>query len=152
MIDWNDKNAKITENFTVHEATWLPSWGVYHNPTDQEKQNIIDIAQKMEQVREYLGNKSINVNCWIRPNNVNCDSPRYWGKNYNKAIGGADLSAHILGKAVDFTVSSISCDEVRYLLQDQLEKLNLRMEKKPGSMWIHLGNDWEPKKTRYFIP
>lgn len=152
MIDWNDKTAKITLNFTVHEATYLPSWGVHHIPNEEEKKNIIEMAQKMEQVREYLGDKSINVNCWIRPNMVNCENPRYWGKNYNKAIGGADLSAHLTGKAVDFTVSSISCDEVRYLLQDQLEKLNLRMEKKPASMWIHLGNDWEPRKQRYFIP
>lgn len=151
-IDWNDKKAKISPNFTVHEALWLPSWGVYHTPNDQEKENILKMAAKMEQVREFLGDKSININCWIRPLSVNCDNKRYWGKNYNRMVGGAEASAHINGNAVDFTVSSITCDEVRHLLQDQLELLNLRMEKKPGSLWVHVGNDWEPRKTRYFIP
>lgn len=151
-INWSDPNSPISVNFTVREALWLPSWGVYHTPSDAEKQNIFDMANKMEQVRSALGDHPINVNCWIRPTCVQCDSAKFQGRNYNAAVGGAPLSAHIAGKAVDFTVSTVTCDDARYMLTSDLETINLRMEKKPGSGWIHLGNDWAPGKTRYFIP
>lgn len=149
-INWDDPTALVTPNFTVKETCWLPSWGVLHKPNDVEKQNILDMAQKMEKVREYLGNNSININCWIRPTSVNCDNKQYAGKNYNLFIGGAPGSAHLSGKACDFTVSKITVDEVKSLLKDKLEEFDLRMEKNSKG-WVHLGNDYLPGRTRYFL-
>lgn len=107
----------------------------------------------MEKVREYLGDNDINITSWIRPLIVSCDNPRYNGQNYNRLVGGAENSAHIGGLACDFTVSRITCDDVRHLLQDQLELLQLRMEKKPGSNWVHLDSRQPPPgQPRYFRP
>jgi Peptidase M15 len=153
-LDWSNPESPISAHFTVHDALFLPSWGVYHIPSDQEKANILDLASRLEMVREYLEGNPINVNCWIRPTSVNCDNPRFNGKSYNQAIGGAQNSAHISGMACDFTISRMTCDDVRHLLEDQLEAFGLRMEKKPGSNWVHLDSRQPsyPNGNRYFIP
>lgn len=153
-LDWSNPESQISAHFTVHDATYLPSWGVYHTPSDQEKENILALAAKLELVRAYLGNNDVNVNCWIRPTIVVCENPRYNGKNYNQLIGGAQNSAHISGMACDFTVSRITCDDARFLLEDQLDILQMRMEKKPGSSWVHLDirQPAYPDGRRYFTP
>lgn len=152
-IDWSNPASQISDHFTVKEATYLPSWGVYHSPSDQEKANILIAADMMEKIREYLGEKPINVNCWIRPLSVNCDSPRYMGRNYNQFVGGAQNSAHLVGLAVDFTVSTMTCNDVRYLLESQLEEFQMRMERKPDSSWVHADMRQPlPGHSRYFVP
>jgi uncharacterized protein YcbK (DUF882 family) len=153
MINWDDMKSQLTPNFTVGEALYLPSYKVYHKPTDEEKANIVKHAASMELVREYLGTNPINITCWIRPLAINCDNPMFNGRNYNRLVGGAENSAHIQGLACDFTVSRITCDDVRHLLEDQLERLQLRMEKKPNANWVHLDSRQPvPGKSRYFIP
>ena len=138
-INWKDRKADISKWFCVHEAIYLPSWDVYAQPTEEQKVNILELAQVMDKVREIV-NAPIIVGCWLRP------------VEYNKMIGGAKNSAHLSGKGVDFSVAGKSCDEVRALLLPHLEELNVRMEDKLGSNWIHLGNDWSEGKTRFFKP
>lgn len=147
-----DYKSKITEHLTWGEALLLPSWQTYHQPSDAEQQNIIILAHKLEMVRDYLGGLSLNVLCWIRPTYVNAPGNPGNGRNYNAYVMGAPHSAHIKGLACDFTISTMTCDEVRYHLAPKLEEFDLRMEKKPGSGWVHLGSDWELGKTRYFLP
>lgn len=151
-INWEDPDSQITPHFTVREALLLPSWGVLHIPTESEKANILRTAEKMETIREYLDNP-VNVSCWIRPLSVNCENPRFTGKNYNRAVGGAEASAHIEGLAVDFTVSRLTCDDVRFLLLDKLQDFGIRMERKPGAHWVHIDLR-EPRKNqaRFFFP
>lgn len=151
-IDWNNPKELISPHFTVHDCTYLPSWQVSHKPSLDEKINILKLAEKLELVREYLG-RPININVWIRPISVNCENPHYDGKNYNLLIGGAPSSAHIPGMAADLSVSSMNCEEARHLLESKLEEFKLRMEKKPGSNWIHLDIKEPLKgKSRYFVP
>lgn len=80
--------------FKWKEALYLPSWKVYHSPSQQEVQNIIDTCNKLDKFREHIG-KPFNINCWIRPTSVNDETGKYSGKDYNKLVKGAPISAHI---------------------------------------------------------
>ena len=149
-INWDDINSNITDNFTVHELTYLPSWQIHHTPSQDEKQNLYNLALKMEEIREFLG-KAINVHVAIRPTVVNCPNSPYNGRNYNAIVGGAPKSAHIYGLAMDFNPYEMICDEARLLLEPQLATMNIRMEKRPGSSWVHC-DLFLPSPNRYFIP
>jgi hypothetical protein len=148
-IDWTNPEAKISKFFTVKEACWLPSWSIMHIPSEEEKQNIIKQAAKMDLIRGFFG-VSIRVHCWIRPilNNPNSE---FNGKDYNALVKGAKNSAHKVGLATDYDVEGLNCDDVRAKLEPKLEQWQIRMEKMPGSDWIH--NDCAPVIAyRYFNP
>lgn len=154
MTDWNDPKAKISKYFTVKEALLLPSIKVLHIPSEEEKIQILALAEKMDVVREFLG-KGIIVHCWIRPTSVNCVDPKYKGFDYNEHIGSkAKKSAHIFGKALDFHVAGYEgkygCDAMRALLIPKLEEWDMRMEDINGS-WIHM-DIAEVKSQRFFKP
>lgn len=167
-IDWSNSKSKISKYFTVHEATWLPSWSIHHTPNDQEKANIVALAQKMDQVRDFI-EKPITISVWIRPVKVNCQGfdpskikidekdPKKEIKekalkelNYNLFIGGATKSAHQTGQAVDW-VSTISCDKLRELLKPKLDEFKLRMEDINGP-WVHLDDRWVEGGHNFFKP
>ncbi len=154
MIDWKDPKAKISKYFSVHEATYLPSWAVHHYPSDSEKNNILKMAQVADKLRDYFG-ESMNIHCWTRPTYVDAIGSQYNGMDYNAHVGGAKNSSHILGLAIDYDVLGISCDLARekLVMDHKLEELNIRMERREGSLWIH--NDCmeiSPGHSRYFFP
>jgi Peptidase M15 len=66
----------------------------------QVVEGIIRVANVMEEVREFLGNRSITVNSWYRD------------PASNRQAGGASKSRHLVGDAIDFTVQGISPPEV----------------------------------------
>lgn len=144
--------GNVTPHFTWAEVLWLPKFGVWHEPSEEEKANLLLLCKHMEQVREFLDH-SVNVLCAIRPTYVQAPGTQWNGKNYNLAVQGAQASAHIKGLAMDFTVSKMTCDEARMHLEGELERLKMRMERKPGSGWVHL--DLYPPGAsgkRYFTP
>jgi len=148
-IDWSNPQSKISKYFTVKEALWLPSWKVFHIPTEQEKANILKQAAKMDLIREFLGTP-INVHCWLRPV-LNHPGSEYNGKDYNAFVHGAKNSAHKVGLATDYDAHGLNCDDVRAKLEPKLEEWEIRMERMPGGQWIH--NDCAPViSTRYFKP
>lgn len=100
----------------------------------------------MDLVREYFDRPIIIHVC-------------YRSREYNKLVGGAKSSAHLAinpgEAAVDFHVSGISCDDSREkIIQDKkLEGWGFRMEKLPGSNWIHLDSRKPAEgRPRYFLP
>lgn len=153
-INWDDPKSKISKYFTVKEALLLPSIKTLHIPSEEEKVNIVALAEKMDLVRELVG-KAIVVHCWIRPTAVKCSDVQYLNFNYNEYSGSkAKKSAHIIGKAIDFHVSGSEgrngCDYIRGLLLPNLEDWGLRMEDIAGD-WIHL--DTAPViSQRFFKP
>jgi hypothetical protein len=152
-IDWSNPKDKISEHFTVGEATYLPSWDTYHIPSDIEKENILKTAEKMELIREFLNSLPIHIHCWIRPKIVNSPKSHYHAKNYNAAVGGAPGSAHPEGLAVDFHVSKMTCSEVRAVLQPKLVDFDIRMEDINSEGWVHIDlRKPLPKKSRFFKP
>ena len=152
MTDWANPDSLITPNFCVREALLLPSWGILHTPSEEERDNIVNLAETMEKIRAYLVNTHILVHCWIRPTNVNCPGSRYHGQNYNAYVKGAGHSQHIYGKAVDWSCET-PCDRVREDLVSLLVPFNIRMEKLPmGSPWIHIDTGEPVSGNRYFLP
>ena len=59
-VAWEDENAQVTAHFRVHETLWLPSWRIYHHPSDEEKAEIVKTADAMEKIRG-LFNASIRA-------------------------------------------------------------------------------------------
>jgi hypothetical protein len=147
------KPTILSKFFSWKEALWLPSWKIEHTPSLDEVDNILLLASKLDKVRELLG-RPMRVHVWIRPTSVNCPGSNYHGENYNLFIGSkAKRSAHIVGKAVDFSCKDISCDEIRNLLIPHLDEWNLRMEDLPGSNWVHLDcAEVAPGGKRFFKP
>ena len=140
-VAWEDENAQVTAHFRVHETLWLPSWRIYHHPSDEEKAEIVKTADAMEKIRG-LFNASISVHCWIRPLSVNSPGSARHGKNYNRAIGSRSRkSAHIFGRAVDFHVSGkqgpTQCRQVREVILPDLEEWAIRMEDKVRRLGAH---------------
>jgi len=143
MINWADAGQKISKYFTVKEAIWLPQWNRLANDTELteiSKENLGILFSKMDAIRDFFA-APVMVHVTLRP------------EEYNKLVGGAKASAHLIGKACDFHVKGVVCDDGRKRILDAglLDSLELRMEDKPGSNWIHL-DFASPTPHRYFIP
>lgn len=78
-------------NFTWGEATK----GLTRIPPDLKVvQNIIRVARKLQEVRDFYG-KPITITSWYRPPAV------------NKSVGGVSNSRHLVGDGVDFIVHGV---------------------------------------------
>lgn len=91
----------ITEHFTWGEARCKCGcgWG------DERTQNEIrHTARWAEEVRAALGNVPMRVSSWYR-----C-------RSYNAAVGGEVDSQHLLGRAIDFGVKTLSPRTVQSIL------------------------------------
>ena len=144
-IDWSNPDSRISSHFTVHEALWLPSWSRMATEadglTDDIKANLVALFSKIDTIRDKAG--PLVVNCAYRP------------PAYNKLIGGAEHSAHILGKAVDFHAVNEDINSLKDIIvkNDLLESLNVRMESAKGApTWCHIGNDYVVGHNRIFDP
>ena len=151
-IDWSNPKSKISKHFTVHEATFLPSWRVYHKPSEEEKKELIKTAKKMDILRDRIG-KACIIHVWIRPKKANCEGHERHGQDYNVFIGSTSKkSAHIFGRGVDFHFSGFAgpkgCSEIREKIKPWLEELDIRMEDIQGG-WIHI--DTNPVGYRRFF-
>lgn len=153
LIDWTDRNEKISKFFTVGEALWLPRVKRMHIPNLQQKTAIVEMAQHMDMVREFLGGPII-VHCWLRPTVINAPDSPHNGQNYNKMVGGSEDSWHTLGLAVDFHVRGLDdadgCKIIRDKLVPKLAEFNIRMEDKIGP-WVHVDRGYVGH-NRFFKP
>lgn len=140
-----DENISGSEHFKWREALWLPQWNREANEQDGLNSDILEnikvVAGWMDKIRKHFG-KPVKVHCWLRP------------EKYNQLVKGGKTSQHLLGKAVDFHVSGMSCDDVRKSILDNglLESLGLRMEDLPGSDWVHLDDRAPGPSGRFFKP
>ena len=66
--------------------------------------NILRIADTMQDIRELFGNRPIKVTSWYRD------------PMSNRRVGGASRSRHLTGGAVDFSISGVSPAEVQQRL------------------------------------
>ena len=132
---------KEKKYFTLREALYLPTW---HREADEKDglndevlRNLNGIFSTLDEIRGIFGS-SITIHCAYRP------------PAYNKEIGGAPKSAHIEGKAVDFSVKGYDCNHVREVLHPILDAMKIRMEDLPDSPWVHI--DSRQSAPRYFKP
>lgn len=173
--DWSNPKSKITENFSVGEALLLPSWGVCHVPSEEEKAAIKGIAEKVTKAVDILEKKlgkqlRVNVHAWMRPGVANIPGSEWHGKDYNRYIYETQVwknltpeekakkkvpnSPHKTGHAIDFHIvgfeGKAGCAKIRELLLPHLEELGLRMENLDGG-WVHL-DDLPVINSRFFKP
>lgn len=139
IYDSLEDNIDGIRNFYWKDALWLSKWQIHCFPTENQEQEIIKIAFKLQQIRDYFG-LPINITSWLRP------------KPYNTLIGGSQDSAHIYGMAIDFVVEGLSADDVRSNLLSRLDDFKIRMEDKPGSSWCHIDHKEAIKGKRFFKP
>lgn len=83
---------QLSDHFTLEEATFSSTaarLGVDNQPNDEVLMNLIEAAECLERVREFLKHP-IHIDSWFR------------GKRLNEAVGGIGHSAHMDGWAIDF--------------------------------------------------
>ena len=123
----------LTPHFTLEELTasdTADECGIDNSATPEVRDRLAQLAGKLEDIRSLLGAKPVMV------------SSGYRCPQLNKAIGGAETSAHLYGCAADFIVPEfgdpykICCylTQLEGFLYDQL--IN---EEGGGARWVHIG-------------
>lgn len=125
-------NDKITgsRHFTWREALYLPSVQAVALPTEVQMANIVRQAQALDKIRDYFG-RPVTVHCWLRP------------EAYNKLVGGATRSSHIIGLATDFSIPGVSIEDIKKEIVSK--KLYPGRGEWDTTTWIHLdlsGTTW----------
>lgn len=89
-------------NFKWGEAT---KEGTRISESQTVTRNILAIAEKLEEVRAFLGNQPIAITSWYRPPHV------------NRSVGGAKFSKHLKGHGVDIYPLQMNIFEAQQLLE-----------------------------------
>jgi Peptidase M15 len=135
----------ISKHFMWREALWLPQW--QREATEEDgvneyiRENLEELFTKMDMIRNFFL-KPIIVHCAYRP------------KAYNELVGGALRSAHMDGRAVDFHVMGLNCDEARKTIIDLklLDLWKVRLENNAGKNWLHVDLRLPGSGGRFFKP
>jgi uncharacterized protein YcbK (DUF882 family) len=92
----------VRGNFTWGEALHVNrSTGRYRRPANAGVvYGILKVADAMEEIRKMYGDKPLRINSWYRDPATNA------------AVGGASMSRHLSGDAVDFVVPGVRCSDV----------------------------------------
>jgi hypothetical protein len=126
---------KLTEHFSLDELTASETAlrkGIDNTPPPAVTEKLRMLAATLEQVRSLLGNNSIRI------------SSGYRSLELNRAIGSGDLSAHVLGYAVDFTCPKFGTPkEVAKKIAESPIKFDQLIYE---GTWIHLSVD--PRNRR----
>ena len=126
---------KLSEHFNLDEFTASETAlrkGIDNTPPPVVTEKLRMLAATMEQIRSLLGNNSIRI------------SSGYRCLALNRAIGSGDLSAHVLGYAVDFTCPGFGTPkEVANKIAESPIKFDQLIYE---GTWIHLSID--PRNRR----
>jgi len=141
-IDWTNPKDKVTEHFTVADCITLHAWArlatVEDGLTDEVKANIIQLCQKIEQVRVAL-NCPIIVHCIFRSVQYN-----------EQVLKSLPNDVHSMGMAIDFDCNeNFTIQQIKDIVEPRLEEWGLRMEK-GTTTWIHLDTHSVGPSGRYF--
>jgi zinc D-Ala-D-Ala carboxypeptidase len=125
----------LSEHFNLNEFTASETAtrkGIDNTPPAVVTERLRMLASTLEQVRSLLGNNSIRI------------SSGYRCLALNRAIGSGDLSAHVLGYAVDFTCPKFGTPkEVANKIAESPIKFDQLIYE---GTWIHLSVD--PRNRR----
>ena len=102
---------KLTKNFSLSEFDCNDG----SKMPPEVFTNVIKLAGELQILRDFIG-KPIKINSGYR-------SP-----SYNRSIGGASRSQHLLGKAADIRVDGISPRELRGIIEELIKdgRLNFK--------------------------
>ena len=101
---WVNKDLSIVRSFKINE--FMQNDGLEYLKLDMR------VVSAIQMIRDYFG-KPITV------------TSAYRGVAYNKEIGGASKSQHLLGKAIDFKVSGIAPSKVQAFIKSDWKKLGI---------------------------
>ncbi len=147
--------------FTWKDALWLREENRAVSDeelTEEVKASLIRTFQWLDKVREWVG-LPIIVTIALRTMSYHLALYKRINEQ-RKAKGLPELkvpmsSYHLVGRAVDFVVKGMTCDEFKAKVRKEgkLEEWKLRMERNgDGAEWIHL-DDKEPGPSgREFNP
>ena len=88
----------LTEHFTLEELTFSDTaerLGINNVPNEEALENLKRTAKLLESIRTLLRNNPLHINSGYR------------GPELNAKIGGAKTSAHMEGRAADFTCNQV---------------------------------------------
>jgi hypothetical protein len=129
---------KLSEHFNLDEFTASETAvrkGIDNTPPPVVTEKLRMLAATLEQVRSLLGNNSIRI------------SSGYRCLALNRAIGSGDLSAHVLGYAVDFTCPGFGTPkEVANKIAESPIKFDQLIYE---GTWVHLSID--PRNRRELL-
>jgi len=92
--------SQLSEHFSLEELTHTDHREYDNTPNDAELENLVRLAEFLEEVKQTLGGRPIMVNSAFR------------SKQVNDAVGSRDTSQHRIGCAVDFRVPELTPDQV----------------------------------------
>lgn len=126
---------KLSQHFNLDEFTISQTAtrkGIDNTPPPVVIEKLRMLAATLEQVRSLLGNNSIRI------------SSGYRSLALNRAIGSGDLSAHVLGYAVDFTCPGFGTPKkvAKKIAESPIKFDQIIYE----GTWIHLSVD--PRNRR----
>jgi len=90
----------LSPHFTLEELTITDHREFFNEPNPSERENLIRLAEFLEQVKVAIGGKPVMVNSAFR-----C-------KEVNDAVGSKDTSQHRVGCAADIRVPGMTPDQV----------------------------------------
>lgn len=126
---------QLSEHFSLRELTTseiAERKGLENYPTGVELDNLLRLAEKLEEVRKVLG-KPIMVNSAYRSVAV------------NSAVGGVSSSQHCVGCAADIRVPGMSPDAVvRAIVASDIQYDQLIRE---FDSWTHISIPNDPNAT-----
>ena len=100
----------LSTHFSLEELTITDHREYSNEPNESERQNLVRLANFLEQVKFVLGNVPIMVNSAYRSAQVNA------------AVGSKETSQHRLGCAADLRVPGMTPDQVvQAVIGSQLE-------------------------------
>lgn len=127
----------LSPNFTLEELTFTNHRKYDNTPPPRIVEQLTITAKALEEVRSLLGTP-VNVNSGYRSHDL------------NKAIGGAKLSQHVTGQAVDFTARKYGSpdDVVKAIMDSNIQYDQLIRE---FDSWIHISFDDKPRRQTLII-
>jgi hypothetical protein len=124
-INWQDMDQPISRFFTVREVTNNDARRI---PNKQHQVNVLRLAKELDLVREVYG--ALMITSWMRPSTQDG-----YAFNINKMVGGASLSQHRTGLAVDLYPINFSLSQFQ---SDMLNKWHGSVGKGVSKGFVHL--------------
>lgn len=134
------KNFMLSPHFSYEEMThsdWAERHGIENTPDELQLAGLINLAWKMEPLREMFG--PIRVNSAFRNPEV------------NEGVHGVGNSKHLSGEAMDIHIPSLAVGKEYYMfIKKNIDFDQLLFEyNRSGSMWIHCSICLDQKENRH---
>jgi hypothetical protein len=127
----------LSPHFTLDELTHTDHREIDNSPTQDEINNLQQLANFLEEVKTVLGGKPIMISSGFR-----C-------KALNDAVGSKDTSQHRTGFAADFRVPGMTPDEVvRAVIASGIDYDQIIRE---FDRWTHISVADNPRKQALII-